>query len=227
MKRIGILGGTFNPPHLGHLAVARHALKELRLDRVLLMPARIPPHKPHADDPGPGHRLRMCRLAVDRADGLSVCAQEVERTGPSYTVDTLQAIHATHPEARLTFILGADTAGTLPEWREPATLLRLADLAVAARAGSAREDVLEKLAPLIDAPEGGAVEGRAPAGRATATARTSAGVTFLEMPIMEISSSEARRRASRGEPIEDLVGEAVASYITEHGLYSRPVEASR
>jgi len=218
VKRLGILGGTFNPPHLGHLAVARHARDELRLDRVVLMPARIPPHKPDAEDPGPEHRLSMCRLAVDGANGLSVCAQEIEREGPSYTVDTLQAIHATHPEARLTFILGADTAGTLPAWREPAKLLQLADLAVAARAGSAREDVLQKVAPLM-----GTVDG----GMATATEGTSAGVTFLEMPVMEISSSAVRRRAARGEPIEDLVGEAVASYIAEHALYGRAPEAAR
>jgi nicotinate-nucleotide adenylyltransferase len=216
VKRLGILGGTFNPPHLGHLAVARHAHDELGLDRVVLMPARIPPHKPDAEDPGPEHRLRMCRLAVDDADGLSVCAQEIERLGPSYTVDTLRAIHATHPEARLTFILGADTAGTLPAWREPAKLLQLADLAVAARAGSAREGVLQKVAPLVGT--------RKDAGPGEAAI---AGVTFLEMPIMEISSSAARRRAAHGQPIEDLVGEAVAGYIAEHALYSRAAEANR
>jgi nicotinate-nucleotide adenylyltransferase len=220
VKRLGILGGTFNPPHLGHLAVARHARDELGLDRVVLMPARIPPHKPDAEDPGPEHRLRMCRLAVDDADGLSVCAQEIERLGPSYTVDTLRAIHATHPEARLTFILGADTAGTLPAWREPAKLLQLADLAVAARAGSAREDVLQKVAPLI-----GTCQDAGPAGAASAGDRI-AGVTFLEMPVMEISSSITRRRVARGQPIEDLVGEAVASYIAEHALYSRAAEGN-
>jgi nicotinate-nucleotide adenylyltransferase len=220
VQRAGILGGTFNPPHLGHLAVARHARDELRLDRVVLMPARIPPHKPDAEDPGPGHRLRMCRLAVERTDGVSVCAQEIERAGPSYTVDTLRAINAIHPEARLTFILGADTASTLPEWREPGELLQLADLAVAARPGSAREDVLEKLAPyLVAVPDGASGE------RAIATDESPARVTFLQMPAMEISSSIARRRVARGEPIDDLVGSAVAGYIGEHGLYGAQAEA--
>jgi nicotinate-nucleotide adenylyltransferase len=189
---------------------------------VVLMPARIPPHKPEAEDPGPGHRLRMCRLAVENADGLSVCAQEIERAGPSYTVDTLHAIHATYPEARLTFILGADTAGTLPEWREPGRLLQLADLAVAARPGSARAEVLEKLAPYLAAVPDGAC-----GGRATATDEGPARVTFLHMPAMEISSSIARRRAARGEPIEDLVGSAVAGYIGEHGLYGGQAEMGR
>jgi nicotinate-nucleotide adenylyltransferase len=218
---LGILGGTFNPPHLGHLAVARHARDELRLDRVLLIPAHIPPHKPHAQEPGPEHRLRMCRLAVEDAAGLSVCDQEIERAGPSYTVDTLEVIHATHPDARLTFILGADTASTLPAWREPAKLLQLADLAVAARAGSARREVLETVAPLTSARDGGL-----PGAAAPATDREPAGVRFLDMPIMKISSSTARLRAARGEPIEDLVGPAVARYISEHGLY-RQAEAGR
>jgi nicotinate-nucleotide adenylyltransferase len=164
----------------------------------------------------------MCRLAVDHADGLSVCDQEIERAGPSYTVDTLEAIHATHPDARLTFILGADTASTLPAWREPARLLQLADLAVAARAGSARREVLERVAPLT-----GIRDGDAPGAATLASDRESAGVRFLDMPIMEISSSAARLRAARGEPIEDLVGPAVARYIIEHGLYGGPAEAER
>src|SRR5271166_2146145 len=135
LRFLGILGGTFNPPHVGHLALARNALEELGLQRVLLMPAHTPPHKPTEEDPGPEHRLRMCCLSVTDTAGVSVCALEIERGGPSYTVDTLQAIHASHPDAQLTFIVGADTAGTLPAWREPAKLLGLAELAVAARDG--------------------------------------------------------------------------------------------
>jgi nicotinate-nucleotide adenylyltransferase len=220
VERLGILGGTFNPPHLGHLAVARCAREELGLDRVLLMPARIPPHKGAEADPGPEHRLRMCRLAVDGAGGLSVCAQEIERRGPSYTVDTLEALHARHPPALLTFILGADTAGTLPAWREPARVLALAELAVAARSGVAREEVLATLAPLIGAADdGGDRDG------STASGRRAAGVRFLDMPLTEISSSTARERAARGEPIVELVGRAVADYIGEHDLYRRATGA--
>ncbi len=206
---MGILGGTFNPPHLGHLAVARHAREELALERVLMMPARMPPHKPAEEDPGPEHRLRMCRLCVEGVDGLSVCELEIERGGPSYTVDTLQAIHSSHPDAQLTFIVGADTASTLPAWREPARLLELADLAVAARTGSDREDVLETVAGLLAAGLPGASGG----GRAR--------IRFLDMPAIEVSSSMARERAARGDPIDDLVGGAVASYIHEHGLYAK------
>src|SRR5437660_315879 len=108
------------------LALASHALDALALRRVVLMPAHTSPYKPSAPDPGPEHRLRMCRLLVGGAPGVSVCALEIERGGTSYTVDTLTAIHASHPDAELTFIVGADTASTLPAWREPARLLRLA-----------------------------------------------------------------------------------------------------
>jgi len=199
---IGILGGTFNPPHLGHLAVARHALTELALDRVVLMPANTPPHKSDAEDPGAEHRLAMCRIVVGCCERMSVCGLEIERGGPSYTVDTLNAVHASHPQARLTFIVGADTARTLHSWRDPARILALAELAVATRTGSAREAVLATVAGLSD----GTVERpREP--------------RFLAMGAVEVSSSAVRRAVAAGEPVASLVGEGVASYIAEHGLY--------
>ena len=211
VRSLGILGGTFNPPHLGHLAVARRAREQLELEHVLLMPVHTA-HKPAEDDPGPEHRLRMCELAVDGVDGVSACALEIERGGPSYTVDTLNAIHASHPDAELTFIVGADIASTLASWREPSRLLELADLAVAARVGSARRAVLDTVAGL----------------RAADSARKPAAtrVRFLEMPTIDVSSSLARHRAATGRPIEDLVGPAVARYIAEHDLYARGRVAS-
>jgi nicotinate-nucleotide adenylyltransferase len=206
LRALGILGGTFNPPHLGHVAIARHALSELGLTRVALMPAGTPPHKPIAHDPGAKRRLEMCRLLLDDVDGVSVCALELERGGPSYTVDTLRAIHASHPEAELTFIVGADIASTLPAWHEPARLLELAELAVAARPGSDRDGVLGALAPLGE----------------------HARVRFLDAPLLDASSSSVRERAARGEPIEQLVGARVAGYIAEQGLYgARERAASR
>jgi nicotinate-nucleotide adenylyltransferase len=192
---------------VGHLAVARHAREELALDLVLLVPAHTSPYKAggHGNggerggwDPGPLHRLAMCRLAVAGEDGLDVSAVEVERGGLSYTVETLRAVHASHPNAELTFIVGADTAGTLGSWREPAELLVLAHLAVAARAGTARQRVLDAVGEI------GADQ---------------ADVRFLEMPTVDASSSIARARIARGEPVEELVGPAVAAYIAEHGLY--------
>jgi nicotinate-nucleotide adenylyltransferase len=152
----------------------------------------------------------MCEFAVAGEPGLSVCALEVERGGLSYTVDTLRSIHASHPDAELTFIVGADTATTLGSWREPAQLLALARLAVAARAGAARRRVLDALAEI------GVASGAAGANGQSA----SAAVSFLEMPAIEASSSLARRRVAAGEAVDDLVGPAVARYIAEHGLYA-------
>ncbi len=207
VRSLGILGGTFNPPHLGHVALARHAHEELGLERVVLMPTGSPLHKPAAVEPGPDRRLAMCRLAAQGVDGLSACALEVERGGPSYTVDTLRAIHATHPNADLTFIVGADTAATLASWREPAELLGLARLAVASREGSDRRQVLDTVAGL--------------AGEdAQARERLTARVEFLAMDTINVSSSAVRERASRGEQLTDLVPAAVADYIAEHDLYA-------
>jgi nicotinate-nucleotide adenylyltransferase len=203
---VGILGGTFNPPHRGHLAVARYARAQLGLARVLLMPAHSSPHKRGEPDPGPEHRLQMCRLAVAEDEQLGVCALEVERGGASYTVDTLRAIRASHPSAELTLIVGADTASTLPRWREPRALLELAELAVVARSGSDERAVRERLRGLL--------------------AHDTAGVRFLQMPPVEVSSSLARETAARGAPLEELVGAAVADYINEHALYRDDREAA-
>lgn len=204
MARIGILGGTFNPPHLGHVALAAHARRELGLERVALMPANAAPHKPAGEDPGPAHRLAMCRLAVRDTPGVSVCTEEVERGGASYTVDTLRAIRAREPDAEPTLILGADAACTLAGWREPTTLLELADLAIAERDGDGREAVQEALAGLHPAPR----------------------THFLTMPTVAVSSSRVRSLAARGEPVEPLVGAAVAAYIAEHRLYGERAAGS-
>jgi nicotinate-nucleotide adenylyltransferase len=202
--RIGILGGTFNPPHLGHVALARHAREQLGLERVLLMPANVAPNKPTVrEDPGPEHRLAMCRLAVAGEPGVECSALEVERGGTSYTVDTVQSIHGTRPDAELTLIVGADTARTLPDWREPARLLGMVRLAVAERDELDAEQVREGVA---------SVPGLAPAPR----------VALLRMDRIAISSSAVRELVAAGRSVTDLVGEAVAGYIAEHGLYRAP-----
>jgi nicotinate-nucleotide adenylyltransferase len=198
-ERLGILGGMFNPPHIGHLALARAAASDLGLRQVLLTPVLIPPHKPVKWDPGAEHRMRMCQLAIDDDPRLGVCKLELERPGPSYTVDTLRSIHASDPDAELILIVGADMASTLAAWREPREILKLASLAVAEREDTSRRDVLDALAPL------------------DGEARTE----FVEMPRIDISSSLVRKRLAAGEPIEELVGNEVAAYIAEHELYGR------
>jgi nicotinate-nucleotide adenylyltransferase len=195
----------FNPPHVGHVALGRAAAEDLGVERVLLMPVRVPPHKPAKWDAGAEHRLRMCRLAVLDEPRLEVCTLELERPGPSYTVDTLRTIHASDPGAELTLIVGADMARTLGSWRDPGEILGLARLAVAERDGFTRQEVLDALAPL-----GG--ENR---------------IVFLQMPRHDVSSSLVRRRLTAGEPIDELVGAEVAGYIAEHELYGRRPASSR
>lgn len=204
-ERIGILGGMFNPPHAGHVALALAAARELDIERVLFTPVLVPPHKPARWDPGAEHRLRMCRLAVRGQQRLGVCTLELERPGPSYTVDTLRDIHASDPDAELTLILGSDMARTLPSWREPREILKLARLAVAEREDTSRGEVLDALAPLDGA----------------------ARVAFVDMPRLDISSSLVRKQLTAGKPIDELVGGEVAGYIAEHELYGhRPVASA-
>jgi nicotinate-nucleotide adenylyltransferase len=199
VARVGLLGGTFNPPHLAHLICAQEALVQLGLERVLLVPVHTPPHKEAGADPGVEHRVELCRRAVAGDERLGVSRVEADRPGPSYTVDTLRALHDDAPEDELTFIMGGDMAHSLPEWRAPEAVLELAVLAVAERVGAGREDILERLAVLPGA-----------AGR----------VRFFDMPRVDISSSLVRRRVASGRPVRYLVPEAVATYIERAGLYA-------
>jgi nicotinate-nucleotide adenylyltransferase len=213
LRSVGIVGGTFNPPHLGHLALARHAREELGLERVFLMPANRAPGKPPGPEPGPEHRLQMCRLAVAGAAGVSACALEIERGGTSYTADTLRAVRGEWPDAELTFIVGADTASTMASWREPQKVLELARIAIAEREGTGAGEALGTLTVLGSAAgREGRRERPVPAG----------GTVVLNMPRIEISSSLVRRRVAEGKRVEGLVGDAVAEYIAQLGLYREP-----
>jgi nicotinate-nucleotide adenylyltransferase len=195
--RLGILGGTFNPPHLGHLICAQEAYLHLDLDCVMLIPARIPPHKPIEDEPGAEHRLELCRRAISGDERLTVSDIELRREGPSYTVDTLELLNSQAPDTELVLIVGGDIAAGLPRWREPERVLSLASLAVAQREGTDRGTIDEALA-------------KVPGGEHTA---------FFPMPMISISSSAIRERVRTGQPIRYLVPDAVAQYISDHGLY--------
>jgi nicotinate-nucleotide adenylyltransferase len=198
---LGILGGTFNPPHVAHLVCARAAIAQLELDRVLFMPVATPPHKPLPDDPGADARLTMCRLATAGDARFEVSDLEVRRGGSSYTVATLKELHETRPEDELTFIAGGDMAASLPEWREPERVLELARFAVAERTGAERAEIEQRTADLTHRER----------------------IVFFDMPRMDVSSSDVRARVAAGEPVDDLVPDGVAEYIAEHGLYRSPV----
>jgi nicotinate-nucleotide adenylyltransferase len=193
VARVGLLGGTFNPPHLGHLLCASEACDQLGLDRVELLVARVPPHKPVTDEPGPSHRVAMCRLAVEGDERLAVNDCELVREGPSFTVDTLRALDGSD---ELTFIVGGDMARSLPAWREPEAILELAALGIAERQEIRRAEIAEQLA-----------------------AYPSERLRFFDMPRVDVSSSEVRRRVASGRSLRYLVPEAVSGYIEREGLY--------
>ena len=197
MAEIGIVGGTFNPPHIGHLVMVQEALNQLDLDRVFLMPVAQPPHKEALADPGADVRLDLCRLAAAGDDRLEVSDLEIRRGGSSYTVDTLRALHERDPEHSLTFIVGGDMAHSLSSWREPEAVLELARLAVAEREDLRREDIADRLAPLHSGDR----------------------VVFFDMPRIDISSSAIRDRVATGRPIRHLVPDLVAEAIRARRLY--------
>jgi nicotinate-nucleotide adenylyltransferase len=195
--RLGILGGTFNPPHVGHLISAQEAWRELGLERVLFVPAAIPPHKPVEQEPGAAHRLQLCRRAIDGDPRFAVADLELRRPGPSYTVDTLSSLHADAPHDELVLILGGDIAAGLADWHRVEEVFELATVAVAKRRGTPR----------------GAVE------RALASIPGGERARFFQMPRIGISSTMVRRRVRTGQPIRYLVTEPVREYIEAHGLY--------
>ena len=200
--RLGLLGGTFNPPHLGHLVCAAEAADQLELDRVLLVPVARPPHKEAVADPGAQERLALCELAVAGDERLGVSRVEVDRGGASYTADTLRELHARAPEDELTFIVGGDMALSLPTWRDPAAVLALATLAVAERRGARRADIVERVEDALPGASGR--------------------LAFFEMPRLDISSSALRRRVAEGRSVRYLVPDAVAERIAVGGLYRAP-----
>jgi nicotinate-nucleotide adenylyltransferase len=196
VPRVGLLGGTFNPPHVGHLVCATQALGQLDLDRVLLVPVHEPPHKGMEIEPGVAHRVELCRLAVEGEERLGVSLADADVPGPSFTVDTLRRLNERSPGDQLTFIVGGDMAHSLPNWREPEAILELAEVAVAEREGIRRNDIIDRLAGL-------AVDR----------------VRFFDMPRLDVSSSLVRRYVAAGRPVRHLVPEAVERYIADAGLY--------
>ena len=198
MGRIGLLGGTFDPIHVGHLMAAAAAAECARLDQVLLIPSGRPPHKRRAHASA-ADRLAMCRLAAGTADGLGVWDWEARRPGPSYTVDTLQAFREQRPGDQPFLILGWDAARDLASWRDPDRVQALAGLVVVGRPG-------------LDSPTAGAL---------AAAGIEPAGVILCLASTPDVAATRIRRRAALGEPLEGLVPAPVADYIRDHDLYRR------
>jgi nicotinate-nucleotide adenylyltransferase len=196
--RVGILGGAFNPPHIGHLVCAQEAFVQLELDRVLFVPVGVPPHRELDYDPGAEVRLELVERAVADDERFEASRIELDREGPSYTADTLAQLAAESPDDERFLILGGDQAAALASWHEPEQVLEGATVVVFERVNWGRNAIVIKI------------------GRLPGAAR----VRYLDMPLMQVSSSSIRRRVREGLPIRYLVHEKVASFIEEKGLYT-------
>jgi nicotinate-nucleotide adenylyltransferase len=196
--RIGLFGGAFNPPHVGHVVCAQEAHSQLDLDVVVWVPVGRAPHREIPQDPGREARFRMCDFVTATDERFGLSRIEIDREGPSYTADTLRELRERSAEDELMLILGGDQAAALPTWHEPAEVMRLAVIAVAERAEADRARVEE------------AVGGQAD-------------LRFFEMPRIEVSSTMVRERAASGRPIRYLVADKVANYIGAQSLYGASV----
>lgn len=196
MSHIGILGGTFDPIHLGHLVMATYAVSELRLDRVLLMPAQTPPHKLDKDVTASDHRLAMTVAAAAEDDRLEVSTLDLQSDEPSYTSTLLERLREQHPGDDLTFIIGADSLRDLPTWHRPDLVIARARIAVARRPGVDIDDAMLNAIPGLRER-----------------------VTVFDSPLIDISSTDIRDRVRNGHSITWTVPHPVESYICEQGLY--------
>ncbi len=193
----GVMGGTFDPVHSGHIELAEHAQQGLGLSDVLWITAGAPWRKSSRKLTAAHHRLAMVELAIEAQPSWRASTVEIDRSGPTYTVDTLEELQARHEGDDFTLIVGQDALEDLPNWREPKRILELADFAVAARGGRALSpEELDGLVPGL-----------------------SARVTWLNMPLMPFSATQVRSLAARGTPLPGFVPEGVEAYISEHRLY--------
>ena len=199
MTAIGVMGGTFDPIHLGHLAIGEEAREALSLDIVLFVPAGEPPHKPAGSVTSVEHRVAMVELAIADNPAFELSRIEVERAGPSYTVDTVEDL-ARGPDD-LVLILSVETFAELPTWHEPERLFEAARIAVVPREGYPAPD---------------------PAWLAEAFPGREPRVTYLEGPRLGLSSTAIRARVAAGRSIRYLVPDMVGAYIAENQLYRRP-----
>jgi nicotinate-nucleotide adenylyltransferase len=190
------MGGTFDPIHIGHLAIAEEVRESLRLDAILFVPAGSPPFKQDRSVTGVGHRVAMVQLAIADNPAFELSRIEVDRAGLSYTADTLEAL--ARDGAALTLILSAETFAELPTWHEPDRILAAANVAVVPRDGYAAPD---------------------PARLAETLPGREARVTPLDGPLLRLSSTEIRARVAAGRSIRYLVPPAVEAYIDDHHLY--------
>ncbi len=195
--RLGVLGGTFDPPHYGHLVLAENARVQLRLERILFVPAGSPPHKPKRPITAVPHRLAMTAAAIADHPAFVLSQLDVQRPGPHFTVDTLALLRQAEPTATIFFLIGGDSLAQLSTWRDPVGIVRQAFLAVMARPGYQPDVVaLERVIPgLRDR------------------------LVWLDVPHLAITSTDLRRRIRQGLPVRYLLPPSVEEYIRRENLY--------
>jgi nicotinate-nucleotide adenylyltransferase len=200
MPSIGIFGGTFDPPHLGHLTLAAEARTQLGLDRLLWVLTPDPPHKQNQPIAPLEHRLAMVKLAIADVPSFALSTVEMDRPGPHYAVDTVKILVDQNPRAELVYLMGGDSLRDLPTWHRPADLVAaLRFIAVMRRPGDSVDlSTLEKAIPgLTDK------------------------VRFVEAPLLDIAACEIRARVAEGRPFRDFLTPGVYTYIIEHDLYRK------
>lgn len=197
--RLGIYGGSFDPVHLGHLLLAETCRETCDLDRVLFLPCGQSPHKPNGAVASGNQRAEMLEFAVAGDPRFGVCRIELERSGPSFTVETLRQLRVEQPDSELFFLMGADSLSDLPLWREPHAILELATIVAVNRGQRPPPDLVT-----LEARLGSTVRER---------------VRLVTMPAIELSATEIRERARTGRSLRFRVPRAVEEFIRQHGLY--------
>ncbi|MFC1946166.1 nicotinate-nucleotide adenylyltransferase [Chloroflexota bacterium] len=199
MKKRGVLGGTFDPVHNGHLGIARYVRESLALDEVVFIPAGHPYLKGDTAITQAEHRIAMLRLALEGLPGFCVSDMEFQRPGPTFTLDTMLEMKNSHPEEEIYFILGWDNLQALPRWYRPQELIRVCRLVALPRPGTPRPDTaaIEKAVPGIGSR-----------------------LCLLSAPEIDVSASDIRSKVARGQDITALVPPTVATYIRTHCLYN-------
>jgi nicotinate-nucleotide adenylyltransferase len=216
---VGVLGGTFNPIHNGHLAIARQTREALALDRVVFVPTGDPPHKPNEHLAAAEQRYEMVRLAIASDPLLSISDVEVRRPGKSYTIDTIRLLQREHGQGtRLFFLIGLDAFLEFPTWSEPATLLTLCSFVVLSRPGLSFQGL--SALPLIPRiPQTSLMELDAGRNVRLDVSLGLQSLTCLRLPPSHVSASDIRARFSQGAPTANLLPPVVESYILQHHIY--------
>ena len=199
MKKVGIMGGTFNPIHYGHLFLAESAFEQLGLDKVLFIPTKNPPNKLIEGGVTQEQRARMIALAISDNPHFELSLMELEREGVTYTADTLSILTEEKPDTEYYFIVGADSLMQLQTWKNPEKIFRLSRVAAAGRDDMDQEQLVRQAQALKDA--------------------YNAQICFIDMPAVRISSSDIRKRIAAGKSIKYYVHDAVIKYIEENQLY--------